>query len=271
MTSCFPLPVKGLFFLTFFFTSTLFCGGQLVHETFTETIFSDDFSSDKGNWEVQSNADNLFLIQDKEYLLRRMNTEAEAAIFCTWKNTCPVYELTATLKIEKGQDSKGYAGLLFMIQDDKSGGFLFEINAKKQYRIRQLVHANFKLITGNAQNKGWVASSAVREAGTFNEFRVAYSDKNYDLYLNGTLMKSFTELAYKNGSFGFMIGPASTAHVDAIKMNSLDCSQAEPVKKEVPLTNVPVDTAVLVNQLQNEIRHLRLEVKTLRDSLSKKK
>ena len=70
---------------------------QKVDVEFSEAIFTDDFSEDKGLWAVKSDADNLFLIQNNEYLLKRINKETESAVTCKWKNPCAAFELKTYL------------------------------------------------------------------------------------------------------------------------------------------------------------------------------
>jgi len=260
--------------LAFFYTVyLLFFPGwglaQKVNETFSQEIFADDFSGDHGLWSVKSDAGNLFLIQNGEYLLKRMDKESEAAIPCKWKNPCPSFELKTNLKLDRASGPRSYAGIFFMMQENGSGGFLLELNMKKQVRIRQLVQGNYRLLTGSADNQGWIASPSAASGGTYNLLRIAYSEKNYDVFLNESLVKSFTELAYKNGNFGYTVGPGAIAHIDFLSVSTVeDCSPGKENKKEtVKLTPLPVDSAQLIRQLQDENTLLKSEIQALRDSL----
>ncbi|MBK6838541.1 MAG: hypothetical protein IPG90_09905 [Bacteroidetes bacterium] len=53
---------------------------QFVKETFTDPLYSDNFETDAGNWKIQSNADNLFLIQEWRIFIKAQ--EHKHRIFC---------------------------------------------------------------------------------------------------------------------------------------------------------------------------------------------
>jgi len=272
MASLFSRPFFAAFYSFFLLLIPAPGYAQLVNEYFSEVVFSDDFAADKGVWSVKSDAENLFLIQNNEYLLKRMNKETEAAISCKWKNPCYPFEMKTALKLDKNSDAKSYAGIFFMMQENKTGGLLLEVNMKKQVRIRQVIHGNYRLLTGTPETKGWIPSPSASETGKFNLVRVAYSEKNYDVYLNETLLKSFTELAYKDGDFGYIAGPGAIAHVDFISVSSVaGCTERKPEKNAtIPLSPVQADTAALIRQLQDEIQKLKSENRSLRDSLNPK-
>jgi hypothetical protein len=205
-----------------------------VREDFNRLIFNDDFREDKQLWDIRSDAGSLFLVQSDEYLLKRRDRETEMAALCNWQVSCPSWELKTSLKLDANSDKKGFAGLLFMMQKNRTGGFVVEINMKKQYRIRQIVNGNYKLLTGSVQNKGWVSGQAVPEPGKYNLVRVAYSEKNYDVYLNETLVLSFSELNYNEGQFGFVAGPGSTAYADFIRVMAANDSSSPTAPATLP-------------------------------------
>jgi len=245
---------------------------QKVNETFSEIIFNDNFDSDKGHWRIQSNPDNLFLIQNGEFFLKRINKLTDGASLCSWINPCSSFEIKTSLKIEKGTGLMSSAGVLFMLQDDKKGGLLFEINSKKQYRLRQLVDGNYKRLTGTLQNEGWVFTESISEVGKFSLIRIAYSDKNYDIYVNESVVTSFSEYSYKSGAIGFSVGAGSTVHSDFISVTSTaNCSIDEQKEKKSKTFAETVirDTSILVRQLQEELFKLRIENSILKDSITK--
>lgn len=246
--------------------------GQKVNEVFSEIVFADNFDTDNGYWRIQSNPDNLFLIQNGEFFLKRINKLTDGASLCSWTNPCTSFEIKTSLKIEKGNGSLYGAGVLFMLQENRNGGLLFEINSKRQYRLRQLVDGNYKRLTGTLQNEGWTYAESIAEAGKFNLIRIAYSDKNYDIYVNETLVNSFSEFAYKDGTIGFTVGSGSTVHADFISISSTAaCNtdrQKEP-KLKAETETVVHNTSLLVKQLQEELLKLKRENSILKDSITK--
>jgi hypothetical protein len=203
---------------------------QLVKDDLTKMSFSDQFDDDKGFWRSVSTSDNLFVIQEGEYLLRRKNITSGYSIFTSWKNTLTAYSLVASMKLEEMKSEEASVGLIFMAQADGSGAFVFEFNQKGQYRLKQLVGINFRLLTGDAKTNGWVNSSALNPVNQYNQVEVRTSKRNYDIYLNQKYLLSFTEPAYKMGDIGIALGPGTKAKIDFINVYE----PAPDVPKVVP-------------------------------------
>ena len=199
---------------------------QLIKDEFLSPVFSDQFDDDKDTWRNMSTSDNLFLIQDGEYLLRRKNTASGYSIFPKWSNKLTTFSLTASMKLEDSKNPEASIGLIFMAQEDATGAFIFEFNPKGQYRLKQLVGLSFKLLTGDQRNNGWVDSDALNPLGQYNIIEIRTSKRNYDIYANEKYLLSFTEIAYKSGDIGFSIGAATKARVDFITVK-------EPKNEEV--------------------------------------
>lgn len=269
-----------------FLLMPLFARPQLIKEEFTSTAFSDQFEDDKDNWRNMSTSDNLFLIQDGEYLLRRKNPASGYSIFPKWKNKLPAYSLTASIKLEDSKNPEASVGLIFMAQEDASGAFIFEFNPKGQYRLKQLVGLSFKLLTGDAKTNGWVDSDALNQVGEYNIVDIRTSKRNYDIYVNQRYLLSFTEIAYKTGDIGIAIGAATKARVDYIVVTEpkSDVSKAAPASSppatETPAGNAikPANTSVknednpqssdLLMKLIEQIANLKVENQILKDSLN---
>ena len=217
-----------LFGLLIYLTTTA-SQGQLVSEKFTENVFSDNFDSDNGLWKIMSNADNLFLIQEGKYILQRKHTKSAYSVFPKWANAATTFELTANFSIESTEGIESGAGLIFMAQADGSGAFVLEINDKKQYRLKQLVGVNFKLLTGNLKTNGWVDSPVLNGNNQTNLVEVRSSNRNYDIYLNQSYVLSFTELAYKTGNIGISVGATSKFTVDEISVYTVGISNKENI------------------------------------------
>ena len=257
---------------------------QLLKEVFTVPVFSDQFDDDSGNWRNMSNSDNLFLIQDGEYLLRRKNTVSGYSIFPKWKNNLAAYSLTAGIKLEDSKNEDASVGLIFMAQEDASGAFIFEFNTKGQYRLKQLVGLNFKLLTGDTKKGGWVESDALNPVGQYNLIDIRTSKRNYDVYVNEKYLLSFTEIAYKTGDIGIAIGAATKARVDfiAVKEARPDAesgntenpvmkpgtkpSNANPERSGEVSGNSAGTTEVL--KLKDQVASLKSENQMLRDSIN---
>ncbi len=244
--------------------TTLSAVGQLVDKKFTESIFSDNFESDNGNWKIMSNADNLFLIQDGNYLLQRKNLKSVYSVFPKWENPASTFEISAKIMIEYTENIESGAGIIFMAQADGSGAFVLEINDKKQYRLKQLVGVNFRLLTGTQKTNGWLDSPFLNAKGEINLIQIKTSNRNYDIHINQNYIFSFNELAYKSGNIGISVGPLSKFSIEQFAVYTTSNGDQSSNNSDTT-NNIPVKDTVVT--LQEEIKVLREENKMLRDSI----
>src|SRR5689334_9850943 len=194
------------------FPSAVFA--QLVKQNFTESALHEDFETDNDLWMTASNSDNFFVIQNGEYILHRRNTLTGYTIFPKWENQLSEYSISAGIKLLASPSEDASAGIIFMAQADNKGALIFEFNKKNQYRIKKLDGVSYKLISGGQKNSGWVNSDFFLGPDLYNRIEIRTSDKNYDVYLNNNYLASFTELAYKSGRAGIILGPGTTALMD---------------------------------------------------------
>jgi len=192
---------------------------QLVKQSFTEAALSEDFSTDNDLWLTASNTDNFFVIQNGEYILRRKNFLTGYTLFPKWENQLSEYSITTVIKLHGNSGDDASAGIIFMAQADNRGALMIEFNKFRQFRIRQLAGVSYKLLTGDNKNSGWVPSSFILPGDVYNKIEIKTSEKNYDIFLNNNLLASFTELAYKSGRAGIILGPATHADMDYFYVN----------------------------------------------------
>lgn len=214
---------KLLFLLTFFtaaLSNLTLVQAQTVNEKFDRLDLSENFDTSSGMWTFMSNSENLFLVQEGEYILNRKAPEKPYAIIANYDYNQPAFKMVTSLKIEKANDQNGSVGVMFMAQNDGNGGFIFEINTLKQFRLRQIVSGSYKYLTGDAKSGGWVKSNFINNLNVYNLLELRFSQRNYDIYLNNNLLMSFTEIAYKSGRFGYIVGPGSRAKIDFLYLFS---------------------------------------------------
>jgi hypothetical protein len=128
--------------------------------------------------------------------------------------------MVCIFEIRKSVTEDGLIGIIFMAQSDGKGGFIFEINKLKQYRIRQITGATYKYITGDAKTSGWVNSKFINEINSYNLVEIKTAERNYDISINNSYLTSFSEIAYKTGRMGIVIGPGSKGRVDFLYLFS---------------------------------------------------
>lgn len=186
-----------------------------VLEKFDKLFLGENFDSSNAYWNTISNADNLLIVQDGEYIMHRKSNVSPFAVIGNFYNDLTVFKLIASLKLDKISASDGSIGLIFMAQPDGKGGFIFEIN-KNSYRLRQIEDNNYKFLTGTAKNGGWVESLFVKGLNISNLIEIRTSANKFDLLLNNNYLLEFNNMSYRSGNFGFIIGPSSKGKADFI-------------------------------------------------------
>lgn len=246
-------------------TANLFA--QEVKYSFEQPILKENFDSSSTNWTIVSNTDNFFIVQDGEYILNRKSVVSPFAIISGIQYKADAYKLITSLKLEKAIDQTGSIGLLFQLQDDRKGGFLFEINKEKQYRIREIAGAGYKNITGDTKNNGWLKADAVNDLGLANLIDFRFADSNYDLYINNKFTFTFTNSNYKNGSFGFVIGPGSKGKIDFVYLFKA-ADKTENVKNQNDdisnLAESIINMKTQINKLNDENELLRKTIDAMK-------
>lgn len=210
-----------IIFIFVFLTAFAFkAGAQLVNEKFDKLNLSENFDSTDSYWTTLANADNLFIVQEGEYILNRKSVLSPFAIIADYENNLSTFRMITSLKLEKSLNDDGLIGIIFMAQTDGKGGFIFEINKLRQYRIRQITGPTYKYITGDAKTSGWVNSKLISETNSYNLVEIKTSERNYDISLNNNYLTSFSEIAYKTGRMGIVIGPGTKGRVDFLYLFS---------------------------------------------------
>ncbi len=243
---------------------------QQVSEKFNHLTFSENFDTVTSRWTTLANADNLFIIQDGEYILSRRTTVSPFAILVDYENNFSGYRLVASLKLERAGDD-GLIGVIFMAQPGGGGGLIFEINTEESYRVRQISGGTYKMLTGTGKSAGWVGSRHINPNGAYNLLDVRTAGGVYDLYINGRLVHSFSEPAYTSGNFGLVIGPGSKGRTDfmylftrgkgAVSVPDNEVKEAEPGLIELTESIIRLQTQI--NKLKEENQDLRRTIEAM--------
>jgi hypothetical protein len=188
---------------------------QKIGTAFNELYFAENFETDEGRWPVLSDAEGLFILQNKEYFIKRHSKRGEEIIKPNYKNNLSSFRLIAAFSIEPKSSERSGMGIIFMMQSDLSGYFL-EINSKKEYRIRKLEGVKNYYLSGTEKTEGWVKSSFIKEPGKINYLEVRTEKMVYDIYINNSFVQSFADVSLRQGDFGLVIGPEAAARVSGI-------------------------------------------------------
>lgn len=239
---------------------------QSVSQDLSEPLITENFDNNDLGWPILTNRDNFFIIQKGEYLLERKNTEGQYAALNTSLKIPAVYALKAALKVEKG-----YAGIIFMVQNSGQGAFIVELSDNKRYRIKQLAGTNYQLLTGDVGNEGWVKLSSLK-AGTFNVLQVKVNQNKADIYINNAYITTLSEPNYSPGKAGLMVGPSTRASADYFLVTGSRTGQSgQPDSEEsVRSQNTLIQQLkMLVVRLKQENDSLVQANQQLRKKLSK--
>jgi hypothetical protein len=245
---------------------------QTVNERFDRLDMSENFDTSNGMWTFMSTVENLFLVQEGEYILNRKATEKPYALIANYDYNQTAYKIVTSIKIEKAVDQNGSIGVIFMAQNDGKGGFIFEINTLKQFRLRQIAAGSYKYLTGESKNGGWVKSNFINNLNVYNLLEIRTSNRNYDILLNNNLLLSFTEIAYKTGRFGFIVGPGSRAKIDFLYLFSSskfagDMTSNNETSKPAEGAPDVIELAESIIKLKTQINKLQAENDDLKNNL----
>lgn len=185
-----------------------------MNENFSVQVFADNFSSETNQWDYLTTAENLFVLDKGEYFMHRRNETKPYALVTNWKNDLTMFHVKAALKLGPATSAEQTIGIIFYIQPDGKGALVFEINKDKKFRVKQLVGAYYKFLTGEVTDAGWVKSKFVDNTGEYNVLEVKSSGGLNDFYINGAFVFSAPVQEYAPGSLGILIGPDTKAKAD---------------------------------------------------------
>lgn len=252
-----------------------------VTERFDKLFHSENFDSAGTYWTTVSNSENLILVQDGEYIMQRKAPASPFAVIGSFKNNLTSFRLVTSLKLQKANSEDGSLGIIFMAQAGGQGGFIFEINKQQQYRLRQISSGIYRYMTGEAKTGGWIKSTIMKPMGLPNLFEVRTSEKNYDLYLNNVLIISFSEIAYKSGDIGYIVGPGSKGSIDFMylftnqKGNEIDITnnnsisennESQPDNDILALAESIIGLKTQINKLTEENEELKQIISSMKSA-----
>jgi hypothetical protein len=246
-----------------------------ISDRFEYPFYKESFDSVAKGWPFLSNSENLLLIQEGEYIIQRKSKLSPFAVLGEFEQDLNSYRLITSLKLVRSASNDGSIGLIFMAQPAGKGGFVFEINQFQQYRLRQITVTGYAYLTGVAKDGGWVKSSVLKENNLANLLELRTKDKKYDLYLNNTLILTFSELAYKSGGIGFIIGPGTLGKVDFIylfsneKVEGLsreDVAESTSEGDVIALAESIIELKTKLNKLEAENEELTSRIASFKGS-----
>lgn len=180
---------------------------------FSEVFLREEFTSKNDDWPYLTTMQNLYVPDKDEYFMHRRDPNTPYAILTNRENNLSEFNILTTLKLGPSKTDQQTIGIILLVQQDGKGAVVFEFNRSKEYRIKQLVGAYYKYLSGTNEDKGWVKTPGIAK-NDYNEVDVRVSLPQVDFYVNGKFLQSVDVLEYEPGGMGFIIGPDTKAKSD---------------------------------------------------------
>lgn len=229
--------------------------GQLVRDSMNRLIYSENFDSSKTIWPILSNNENLFLVQDGEYVLYRKTTISPFAVVSEQGFDLESFKIITSLKLDRGLTPESSIGLTFMIQPENAGAWFLEFNMNKEFRVRKLSGTEFTNYTGSTKSSGWVKNNSINEATIPTLIDIRFAKGNFDLYFNHKFVLSFSDNEFQSGNIGYTISAGTRGRVDFLYVftNGLpDENQANNAASESELTTL-IESIISLKTQVNEL------------------
>ncbi|MCF8278443.1 MAG: hypothetical protein K9J17_17075 [Flavobacteriales bacterium] len=235
-------------------------GQNQIDLTFNQVELREEFAAQNENWPYLTTMENLYVPDKDEYFMHRRHKTNPYAILTNWKNNLSTFNILTTLKLGPTEDANQTIGVIFLVQPDGKGAVAFEFNKFRQYRVKQLVGAYYKFLSGDNESQGWVKSSQLAAKNEYNEIDIRVNLPQVDVYVNGKFIQSFDVLDYKPGDMGFLIGPDTKAKSDYFYVYTTDEGHVEAEleqKSEETNRSAVEQLSKLRYELEQEKRSLR--------------
>ena len=244
--------------------SGFFVQAQEVSKEFTKQVLNEQFDQVDKNWTSTFNADNLFIAQNGYFDLFRQNKQSGYYLFPNKSESYKGFLLETKVQFAAHDNKSESAGVVVMA-NEAGGGLLIEWNQKKAFRIVR-VYKDKQIPINGQSGEGWIKSSAISK--TDNTISLKTYDKIYDLYINQTFVKSFTDIELNRGKVGIYVGPNSKVRFDYLKI--WEEAIKEPLQIDTAkssLTDVQAFTKVIV-KLKEQLQSRDRSIEVLKNQLS---
>ena len=181
--------------------------------SFNKTVFDETFSFNSGQFRLSTDAEKYIILDDGDLFISR-NASNDYSFFAQSRLDLSSYRIKTALKLGPSNNKSPYVGLLVNTQLDGSGTVAIEINAKQQYRVRQIQNGKPKYISGTKENGGWKNAESLNGAEEYNYLDIVVHQGSFDVYINYIYVDSYTVPDYQNVGFVFLVSGNTKARVD---------------------------------------------------------
>jgi len=191
---------------------------NISSESYNTEFIHEDFNSEGEHFKTVTTTDNYFILDKGDYLLSRNNKDSEYAIIANNASVSD-FVLKTAVRIGPSDNKKASIGIILKAQQDGKGAVIFEINKKREYRIKQLLGNSYQALSGTAKQEGWVRNKSVNGVDEHNFIEIRTEKNIYDVYVNSEYLTSFFVPDFTSGSCGIIISPETKARISYYYIN----------------------------------------------------
>ena len=201
------------------FLSTTLNAQQISSDAYNKDVIHEDFNTEGEYFKIVTTTDNYFILDKGDYLLSRNNKDSEYAIIAN-NSSVTDFVIKTAVRIGPSANKKASVGIILKAQQDGKGAIIFEINKKREYRIKQLIGDSYQTLSGNAKQEGWVKNKLVNGVDEHNFIEIRSEKNIYDIYINSEYLTTFFIPDFTSGSCGLIISPATKARISYYYINT---------------------------------------------------
>ena len=199
---------------------------QISSDSYNTNLIHEDFNQEGEHFKIITNTDNYFILDNGDYLLSRNNTTSEYAIIAT-NSLAADFVLKTLVRIGPSANKQASLGIILKAQQDEKGAIIFELNKKREYRIKQRIGDTYKTISGNNKGEGWVRNKIINSVDEHNLIEIRTEDNIYDVYINNKHLTTFFIDYHTSGTCGLIISPATKVRISYYYLNTKEESNPE--------------------------------------------
>lgn len=253
--------------ITLLLSTVLLANGiaqEISANNYNKAIIHEDFNTEGNFFPIITTADNYFILDKGDYLLSRNNEESEYAIIAN-NSSVNNFILKTSVRIGPSNNKKASVGIIIKAQPDGKGAIIFEVNKKREYRIKQLLGSTYKTLSGNSKQEGWVKDKTINGVDEHNFIEIRTKNNIYDVYVNSNYIATFFIPDYTSGSCGLIISPETKARIAYYYIHT----EGENKQNEQSITaysNVnTTNSNAAIEELNKKIETLTKDNATLRE------
>jgi hypothetical protein len=200
----------------------------------SEKVFYSDFNEeDKSVWPLKNNQYYSFYIQNGKYHLSCLATDKRTYLLPKGATIAEVFRIEATVAHDNSSDGEGTFGIAVDVQEGLSGGFIFETNRSRQYRVTLIEGAGkYKYLTGTEKKEGWVTYKDMNKPGKSNRLGVIRQNSNLRFTINKDEVFTTPVEHGKKGQSGLFISGKMTSEVNDYTIFGPSLPETEPAPDE---------------------------------------